>query len=356
MLVKMGNKNKVVAIVGLCGSGKTIASNYFVKKGYNYIRFGQITLDEVKRQVGLKSDPALEKKIREDFRKKHGMAAFAILNKSKIDNLLKKGNVVVDGLYSWSEYKYMKNAYGDKFSVISIQSSPELRYQRLASRLKIDEKMINRPLEKKDAQIRDYSEIENIEKGGPIAMADITVVNSGDVNEFESKLEKLFVKIIKRRISWDEYFINIMETIALRATCGRGRSGCVIIKNKHILSTGYVGSPPGLNHCDEVGHLMIRSTAEGDPGGDLHDHCVRTIHAEQNAIVHAARIGVSLEGSTLYCQMEPCSVCARMIIAAGIKRVVAKKRYHKAGLTRKMFKEVGIKFDVLDNTEQEYEK
>ena len=350
------NKNKVVAIVGLCGSGKTIASNYFVKRGYNYLRFGQITLDEVKKQVGLKSDPALEKSIREDFRKKHGMAAFAILNKSKIDKLLRKGNVVVDGLYSWSEYKYMKKIYGNKFSVIAIQASPELRYNRLSARKVIDEKMINRPLEKRDAEIRDYCEIENIEKGGPIAMADITIINTGSVSEFESKLAELFLKRSPGRISWDNYFIKIMETIALRGTCGRGRCSCVIVKDKHILSTGYAGSPPGLPHCEEVGHLMIRSTAEGDPGGELHDHCVRTIHAEQNAIVHAARIGVSLEGATLYCQMEPCSVCARMIIAAGIKRVVANKKYHKAGLTRKMFKEVGIDFKVLNDDEQEYEK
>ena len=94
----------------------------------------------------------------------------------------------------------------------------------------------------------------------------------------------------------------------------------MIAKDNRILSAGYVGSPPGLEHCDDVGHLMIKSTAEGDPEGELHEHCVRTIHSEQNAIVHAARAGIALEGSTLYCKMEPCPVCARMIIAAGIKR------------------------------------
>ena len=158
------------------------------------------------------------------------------------------------------------------------------------------------------------------------------------------------------RPNWDTYFMKIMETIALRATCGRGRAGCVIVRSNHILSTGYVGSPPGLAHCDEKGHLMIKSTEEGDDSGKLHDHCVRTIHAEQNAIVHAARIGVALEGSTLYVKMEPCSVCARMIIAAGIKRVVCQKKYHTASLTRKMFAQVGIQLDVLNDKELKYKE
>jgi len=96
---------------------------------------------------------------------------------------------------------------------------------------------------------------------------------------------------------WDEYFMNIMQAVSTRATCDRGRSGCVIVRDKHILTTGYVGSPPGLPHCDEVGHQM-KTTIHED--GHQTQHCVRTIHAEMNAIVQAARIGVSLDGATLY--------------------------------------------------------
>lgn len=355
----MEQNNKVVAIVGLTGSGKTIASNFFVSKGYQYLRFGQITLDEVKKKFGLNVPPEgfekAEKEIREGFRKKHGMAAFAMLNKPKLDEFLKKGNVVVDGLYSWSEYKFMKEHYGDRFSVIAIQASPSIRYKRLSERKEIDDKLIHRPFSAEESQKRDYAEIENIEKGGPIAIADVTIVNEGTVDEFKEKLEALSKKN-NERPSWDEYFIKIMEAVSLRATCGRGRSGCVIVKDKHILSTGYVGSPQGLPHCDESGHLMIKSTAEGDPEGELHEHCVRTIHAEQNAIVHAARFGISLDGSIMYCRMEPCAVCARMIIASGIKRVVCQRRYHKASLTRDMFNQVGIKLDVLNDEVQQYEK
>ena len=154
------------------------------------------------------------------------------------------------------------------------------------------------------------------------------------------------------RISWDDYFIELMNTVATRATCDRGRSGCVIVKKKRLISTGYVGSPPGLAHCDDIGHLMKEVV---DEEGTVRKHCVRTIHAEQNAICQAARYGISLEGATLYCKMEPCRVCAMMIISSGIKKVVALKKYHAAEETRNMFKEVGISLVVVEDKFEEYQ-
>ncbi len=154
------------------------------------------------------------------------------------------------------------------------------------------------------------------------------------------------------RPDWDDYFIQMMETVASRATCDRGRSGCIIVRDKRIICTGYVGSPPGLPHCDEVGHLMKKVV---DEDGTIREHCVRTIHAEQNAICQAARHGISLDGSTLYCTMEPCRVCAMLIISCGITRVVAKRKYHAAQETRDMFKMAGIQLDVVEDSLQEYE-
>ena len=154
------------------------------------------------------------------------------------------------------------------------------------------------------------------------------------------------------RPSWDEYFMEIADTVAKRATCDRGRSGCVFVKDKQILVTGYVGSPVGLPHCDEVGHLMHKEINEDE---SISNHCVRTIHAEQNAITQAAKRGISIEGSTLYRKMTPCRVCAMIIINAGVKRIVAKKRYHAGGLSEEMFKEVDISIDFLDEGVEEYE-
>ena len=147
--------------------------------------------------------------------------------------------------------------------------------------------------------------------------------------------------------------MNIVTQVATRATCDRGRSGCVVAKDRQILTTGYVGSPVGLAHCDEVGHQFHSVTHED---GHTSEHCIRTTHAEQNAICQAAKLGEPLEGSTLYCKMTPCYVCAKMIINVGIKRVVCEKDYHASALSKQIFQKAGVRLDILDNIVEQYEK
>ncbi|MEE8356783.1 MAG: cytidine/deoxycytidylate deaminase family protein [Anaerolineales bacterium] len=117
------------------------------------------------------------------------------------------------------------------------------------------------------------------------------------------------------RPSWNEYFMNVAHEVAKRSTCERAMVGAVIVKDKRILTTGYNGSPRGLPHCTEVGCLM-------DNG-----HCVRTLHAEQNAIIVAALHGVITEGATIYITHQPCFLCAKMIINAGIVQIVYDQEY-----------------------------
>lgn len=121
-----------------------------------------------------------------------------------------------------------------------------------------------------------------------------------------------------KRPSWDEYFMGVAFEVAKRSTCPRALVGAVIVREKRILTTGYNGAPAGLPHCTEVGCLMR--------GG----HCLRTLHAEQNAIIQAALHGVSVEGGTIYVTHQPCLACAKMIINAGIKRVVFGGEYPDA--------------------------
>ena len=142
------------------------------------------------------------------------------------------------------------------------------------------------------------------------------------------------------RPSWDEYFLKLADTVASRATCDRGRSGCVIVKDRQILVTGYVGSPRGLPHCDDVGHLMKKVIHEN---GSVTQHCVRTVHAEQN-------------GSTLYCRMTPCRTCAMLIINCGIERVVCERKYHAGAESEAMFTEAGVKLEFIHNEIQQYEQ
>lgn len=183
--------NKIICIVGMPGSGKSIVSDELVNQGFEYLRFGQLTIDEIKKR-GLELNEVNEKKIREEFRKKHGMGAFAILNIPKLDELLKKSDVAVDGLYSWSEYKILKEKYGDLMYVMAIYTPPKLRYERLKNRaVEGDFNQRFRSFSEEESEARDYAEIENIEKGGPIAMADFTIVNTGTIKELKEKIRKI---------------------------------------------------------------------------------------------------------------------------------------------------------------------
>jgi dCMP deaminase len=156
-----------------------------------------------------------------------------------------------------------------------------------------------------------------------------------------------------RRPSWDEYFMEVARAISKRATCDRGRSGCVIARDNQILATGYVGAPAGLPHCDEAGHQMKKLVHED---GSATQHCVRTVHAEQNAICQAAKRGVGIAGATVYCRMTPCRTCAMMIINCGVKRVVAERRYHDGAESEAMFAAAGLVLEYVTDELQVYDR
>lgn len=155
-----------------------------------------------------------------------------------------------------------------------------------------------------------------------------------------------------RRPTWDEYFMRMVDMVGSRGSCDRGRAGCVITRDNRMIATGYVGSPIGLPHCDEAGHEMHTVIHED---GTQTRHCIRTAHAEQNAICEAARMGIALLGGTLYCKMTPCYACAKMIINAGIKRVVCAQDYHAGARTKEVFREAGIEFALLSVDMLHYE-
>ena len=155
----------------------------------------------------------------------------------------------------------------------------------------------------------------------------------------------------KRRPSWDDYFLELANAASSRATCDRGKSGCVIVRDKQVLATGYVGSPAGLPHCDDVGHLMKKVIQEN---GEISEHCLRTVHAEQNAICQAAKRGISIEGATIYQRMTPCRTCAMMLINCGIKRVVCERKYQLAEESEQLLAEAGIELVYKYDDRQEY--
>jgi dephospho-CoA kinase len=175
--------NRVTAIVGMTGSGKSEAARMFHENGYALVRLGDITDEEVKRR-GLPLNEANERLAREKLREEHGMDAYAKLSLPRIDAGLEKSPVAVDGLYSWEEYRLMKEYYKDKFTVIAVWSPPAVRYARLGERR-------IRPLTPDEARSRDYAEVENLNKGGPICMADYTILNDGTLEDMKSQINRI---------------------------------------------------------------------------------------------------------------------------------------------------------------------
>ena len=146
------------------------------------------------------------------------------------------------------------------------------------------------------------------------------------------------------RPTWDEYLMQMAELTAKRSTCLRRQVGAVIVKDKHIVATGYNGAPRGIAHCDEKGGCLRQKM--GVPSGQRHELC-RALHAEQNAIIQAATLGQSIEDATIYVTNQPCVICAKMIINAGIKRIVVKEGYPDE-LSVEILDEAGLKIVMLD--------
>jgi dephospho-CoA kinase len=181
--------NKIVAVVGLPGSGKSEAVKSFVESGYYRVYFGDVTFDEMKR-LDLEINEKNERATREGIRKEQGMEGYAKLSLPKIkEGLRTVGKVVIESMYSFEEYKLLKSEFGDDFAVLAITASPATRYKRL-------EKRLIRPLTQKECEGRDTAQIENLHQGGPIAMAEFTIINEGSIKDLEENVKQVLEKVI----------------------------------------------------------------------------------------------------------------------------------------------------------------
>ncbi|MBS3151651.1 AAA family ATPase [Candidatus Woesearchaeota archaeon] len=339
----------IIGITGTLGAGKGTVVEFLKQKGFAHFSVRDFLTQELeKRNLLVNRDNLLfiANKLREE--NSPGYIVERLYEKAR--NGTKDG--VIESLRSVGEVEVLKNK--GAFHLIAIDADIKKRYERVKQRKSSTD---NITFEKfaEDEKIETTSEDptkSNLLKC--IELADFRIENNGDLNDLKNEVDKIYAEIKNRspRPSWDEYFMEIAKTVALRATCNRGKSGCVITKDKRILVTGYVGSPTGILHCDEVGHQMKTMVHED---GTKTQHCVRTTHAEQNAICQAAKLGVSIDGATVYCKMTPCSTCAKLIINSGIKRVVAEKRYHAEKESEELFNKAGIKLEILDERVEIYD-
>ena len=183
MKLNISARNPLLMIVGMPGSGKTSVARHLVQKGWHVIRFGEMTIREVKSR-NLPVNEANERAVREELREMHGMDAYAKLWLPAILEYLSVGPTVIDGLYSWAEYKFLIQHFGNQMKVVAIYTNRPLRYARLSQRP-------DRPLSSEEAEQRDFAEIENVEKAGPIAIADYTLLNDGSEEDLLLAADRL---------------------------------------------------------------------------------------------------------------------------------------------------------------------
>lgn len=341
-------------IIGLTGSlaaGKGVVADFLKKKGFVYLSLSdelREILKENKVQLTRENLQLWGNKLREE----QGSAVLAKRVVSKILNQEYK-KAIVDGIRNPAEVDFLEKNLKN-FFLVAVDAPIKVRFERMVSRNRESDPIEWRDFVKVDKKDKGIGEkVSGQGVGKCIKKAKFVLINEGSLEDVEKKIEKLYEDIEKKipRPTWDEYFMEICRAVATRATCNRGRSGCVIAKNKQILVSGYVGSPKGLPHCDEVGHQMKTVTHED---GSQTQHCLRTAHAEQNAICQAAKLGIAIDGAILYCKMTPCSACAKMIINSGIKRVVCEKKYQAGKESEEMFKIAGVELVTLIDEVEKY--
>tara|TARA_Y100000034_G_scaffold134217_1_gene201992 strand:- start:45 stop:1127 length:1083 start_codon:yes stop_codon:yes gene_type:complete len=356
----------IIGVTGTYAAGKGEIVNILVEKGFkHYSVRGFLEKELMNRGLSIDRDHMIN--LANELRERFGSSYLA----EKLYELAQRdgGDVVIESLRNPGEIMALRAK--KEFYLMAVDADPKIRYSRIPDRASSTdsvsfEKFIEQ--ETREMESEDPNK-QNLNKC--ISMSEIRLENNGSIGDLKIKVEKVLndiqvsraVKVENNnnnnnnlskkhvRPTWDEYFMSIADITGSRGTCDRGRAGCVIVRDKHILVGGYAGSPKGLPHCDEVGHLMKTVTHED---GSESRHCLRTAHAEQNAICQAAKLGIAIEGSTIYTRMTPCATCAKMIINVGIKRVVCEKIYHAGSESVRLFEDAGIKLEILDDQLEEY--
>ena len=342
----------IIGITGTLGAGKGTVVEYLrEKQQFSYFSVRAFLIEELQRR-GLAVNRDTLTSLANQLRKEHSPSYI-------VDELYRQaaatgGNAIIESIRAVGEVDSLRK--NGSFVLLAVDADAKTRYERIVLRASETDHIDYETFLANER--REYANTDPNKQNlqACMKMADLKLSNNGSIEELHRQVDECLERLKQekephQRPSWDEYFMDLCRSVALRATCNRGRSGCVIVKDKQILVTGYVGSPSHLPHCDEVGHLF-RKTLHED--GSVSTHCVRTVHAEQNAICQAARRGVALEGSTLYCTMTPCRTCAMLIINCGIRKVVADYKYHAGAESEEMFEQAGVELQYIHNEVLQY--
>ena len=340
----------IVGVTGYFCSGKDSFAEFAVRKGFKHISLSDIIRDEITRRKKEITIPRLTE-VGNELRTTFGPQ---VLAQRALAKLPEYGHAVVTSIRHSAEVAALR--VRKDFVMIFIDAPLKVRYERsLLRERKGDLKTFEEfhaaelaQMKSKDSNSQQLLECKRL--------ADIVVRNDGTLETFHGKiaeaLKRVFLEFSPPRPTWHEYFMAIARVAATRANCVKRHIGAVITVNRQIISTGYNGTPKGILNCDEGG--CPRCISFADSGTKL-DECL-CVHAEENAIVQAACNGIGVKGGTLYSTLCPCSYCAKSIINAGIAEVIYLDSFAMDDITRKLFREGGVKVQSLQEALAEENK
>ena len=324
----------IIGLTGTNGSGKTVAAEHLQRKGFQFYSLSDVIREEL---VARGLPPNRENLIAEGNRLRSefgpGVLAERVCSKFRLDQ-----HYVVDSIRTPNEVRALRE-WGD-FHLLHLDALVEERYRRVRVR----------GGNRVPASFAEFVEQERRELESPDrssqqlcatwAEADETLRNDGGIDEFVEAVAGVARRWMmeSRRPGWDEYFMGIARMVALRSNCIKRKVAAVVVKDRRIISTGYNGTPRGVRNCNEGGCPRCASLADS---GTRLDECLCS-HAEENAIVQAAYHGISVKGATLYSTFSPCLICTKMIINAGIDRVVYSLEYPLSGTASGLLAEAGV--------------
>jgi dCMP deaminase len=311
-----------IALTGYLACGKGELAKILQEKDFTYISLSDVVRKEATNR-GLEHTRENLQKIGNELRSKYGSGHFSREVRKEIEKNPDK-KYVIDGIRNPMEAKELQAL--PEFYLVGISASPETIVKRVLSRKREGDKLTKKDiLEKLDIEKGKDQPKDGQQVAKCLEMVNFLIVNEGNLNEVKEKIEH-FLGIIHgtTRPTFDEVFMGNAVNWAQRSTCLRRKVGSVIAKDNQQLTAGYNGAPRTMKHCAELGGCLREKM--GIPSGQCHEIC-RGTHAEQNAITQAAKFGINIEGGTLYCNTHPCSICTKMIINAGITKVVYDSDY-----------------------------
>jgi dCMP deaminase len=329
-----------IGVAGLNASGKTEAVRFLERRGFYSVSLSDVIRAELRQEGREPTREAMTARGR-DLRERFGAGTLA----ERVQALLPSDrNHVIDSIRHPAEVEAFRRA--GEFMLLWIDVPAEVRYERLRQRGRVGE----------DISFDRFQELQEVELRSDDAagqqllavrdLADETIENTGDLPELEARIQRVLEGrlFFRDRPSWDAYFMNIARVVASRSNCIKRRIGAVLVADRRIISTGYNGTPRGVQNCNEGGCPRCASAAES---GTRLDECLCS-HAEENAITQAAYHGVSVRGASLYTTFSPCMICTKIIINAGIREIVFDARFPLGERSIALLSEAGVKVRQLE--------